>query len=266
MATDAEILEVVRPRSHLLADAIVAALGMNVWASLVLTPGLFVGSFAHARGYGLLAGLALVPFAVGLVRRSAAWLLLAYPLALLGPLAVDPRAVSTGVYGPLAFVLAAIGLAGYLLVASWATAPSARTGAPQTPRRLPAPASPPRWNRRVRVYVYLVVLSIVFPAVLLWVVDFSSTTREFVRELYKDGRDQVMGMVMNVGVLGLWFVLYLIAFVEPLRLHRTGDRPLVRKIESIRRDALRGTPNPIFYAAVICALGFMGLLIYLRYR
>jgi hypothetical protein len=257
-----------RPRrlARVAADAVVAALALNVWVSLVILPGLFVGSFTKVPIFAMLAPVPLAPLAVGLVRRSPPWLLLAYPLSLLVPLAVAPRTIGGDTYGPVTFTLVALGLVAYLFGASFLSAVR-DDGVPERTRRLSTAADPipPRWQRRRRVYVALTALSAICPLFLIYGVNFDPETRAYLRELYPR-RAAEMTTLLNLGVLGLWLLLARLAFIGPLAHHRTGDRELTRRLEIMRQEARRGSPRFVFYVAVLCALGSMGLLLYLRYR
>ena len=245
-------------------DAAVAALGLHVWASLVLVPGLFIGALG---GAGLvLAAFPLAALAVGVARRSAPWLLLAFPTSLLFPIGAEPRLVAGGLHGPLTFSVLAAGLLAYLGGASYL---SWRREVPR-PERLRRLASaqepmPPRWRRRGRIYVALAVLSVVFPAALLWAVHFSAPHRAYLDKLYPR-RAGLMTVLLDVGVLLAWLGLFSRFLLDPLRRHRTGDRDLLRRLERLRRETRRATARPAFYVAVACALAFMGLLIATRYR
>jgi hypothetical protein len=245
-------------------DVAVAALALQVWASLVAVPALFLGAF---RGAGL--GLALIPLgalAVGLALRSAPWLLLAFPTALLFPIGAEPRLVGGVLHGPVSFALFASALLAYLGGAAWITWSQEVPPAERT-RRLASAGEPvaPRWRRRGRLYVALAVIAALFPMVLLWGVHFSPAHRAYLEKLYPR-RAGWMTILLDVGVLVVWLGLFSSAILDPLRRHRTGDRDLLRRLERTRREARRGGARPVFYLAVIAALVLMGLLIAMRYR
>lgn len=247
-------------------DSVAAALGVNVWVSLVLVPGLYVGAFQGSRYAALLATVPLVPLGVGLVRRSQHWLLLVYPAALLAPIAYAPRIVASNMHGPFTFTLVGLGVMAYLFgvsfFSSFRDAPP-----PERTRRLgkPGEAPPVRWRRRFRIYGALAILSVIFPVTLLYAIDFDAENREFLRRLYP-GRVAAMTTLLNLGLMGVWVMLYFKYFVGLLKLHRTGDRALMTELGRIKQQARRGTPRPRFYVAVVCALAFMGVLVVLRYR
>lgn len=246
------------------ADAVAAALGVNVWVSIVLLPGVFVGAF-DTGGAQLAAAIPLFVLFVGLWRRSDAVLLLGVPSALLVPIALRPELVARHVYGPGRFALVAIGLVGYLLGASFLS--SWREPAP--PERVRALASaaaptPERWKRRRRMYLGLTVLSAVIPACLIYAANFDGASQKFMQTLYP-GRVATMTTMINVLIIALWIGLYIHAFLGVLRPHRVGDRDLAVQLAMTRSAARRGKPRPLFYVAVAAALVFMVLLVAYRY-
>jgi hypothetical protein len=91
------------------------------------------------------------------------------------------------------------------------------------------------------MYAALTGLSMVVPAVLLYKVAFDPVTRALLAESYPtdhvDGdRAQAMLALLLVGALVLWLVIFVIAFVGPLRRHRTGDKELVADLERLESE------------------------------
>jgi hypothetical protein len=254
-----------RASLRLSADAVVLALGLNVWLALVVLPAAFAGSFTKGPLYWVIAPLPVAPLLVGLMRRSPRWLLLGFPALLLLPASIDTRAIEESAASPVLFSLLATGLLAFLFGAAYLT--GLEGGAPASPgqlRRLSASERvAPRWRRRQRVYFALATLSGVFPLVLVYEVDFSPTTRAFLHELYP-GRVPALLAALGVGVLLVWGGLYWIAFLGPLWHHRTGDRPLTRRLDQIRQESRNSAPRLVFYVAVLVALGFMGTLLWMR--
>lgn len=245
------------------ADAIAAALGLNLWVSLVLLPAVVAGTL-HGGWAELAAALPLAVLALGIWRRSELVLLLGYPGALLVPLAGAPEAVAVHIYGPVRFTLVALGLVGYLLGASLFT--SFRDVPPPLNQRALASASrpvPSRWRRRFRIYTALTVLSVVFPVVLLYTINFDRTAREFMARQYA-GKVAPMTAVMNLGAIGFWVLLYGWFFLGVLRQHRTGDSQLVAELAQLRRETRRARPRPQFYLGVAAALALMIALLLRR--
>lgn len=245
------------------ADSVAVALGVNLWVSLVLLPG-FVAGTLHTGAARLAAVLPLAVLGLGVWRRSEVVLLLGYPSVLLVPVAFAPEMANVHVYGPIRFAIVAIGLVGYLFGASIFT--SFREPPPPVGRRALASASRPvprRWQRRFRVYAALTVLSLVFPLVLLYTINFDDTSREFLLRRYP-GRVAALTTVMNLGAVGFWILSYFWFFLGVLRPHRTGDRDLLADLEQIRRQSRRARPRPQFYVGVGFALILMVALLILR--
>lgn len=246
------------------ADTVAALLGVNVWVSVILLPGLFVGAW-RTPAMAIVAALPLPVLIVGMWRRSEVVLLLAYPSALLIPVAVVPEIVSAHVYGPVRFTIVAVGLIAYLFGASFFTS-FYEPPPPEATRALSSSRypTPPRWLRRFRLYRMLAVLSALFPLVLLFAVNFDDTNRAFLRQMFP-GRVAAMTTFLNLCVVGAWILLYSYMFLGVLKPHRTGDRDLVVDLARIRQEVKRGRPRPVFYLGVAGALGFMLLLMLSRY-
>jgi len=254
-----------RASLRLSADVVVLALGLNVWLSLVLLPAAFVGSFRALPIYWVAAPLPLAPLLWGLLRRSAPWLLLGFPATLLLPVALDTKALTENAQSAPLFILCAVSLLGFLFGASYLTSleGGAPTGAERARKLTSTEQMAPRWRRRQRLYVALASLSAIFPLYLLYRVHFDPTARTFLHELYP-GRTAPLLAVLDVGVLLAWGALYWIAFLGPLWQHRTGDRGLTRRLEQLRQEARSATPRLVFYVAVLVALGFMAILLWMR--
>jgi hypothetical protein len=246
------------------ADAVALALGINVWISIVLLPGLFVGAF-RSTAVIYAAILPLPILVVGLWRRSEGVLLGLFPAALLLPIALEPAMGSAHVYGPVRFAVVAVGLVAYLTGASVFTSfhepPPPESVRVLSSARQPVPE---RWRRRFRVYRLLTLLALIYPVVLIYVVNFDETNQAFMRQMFP-GRVAAMTTLLNVVVVGAWVALFFYIFLGILSPHRTGDRDLVAELGRIRAAAKRGRPRPLFYLAVIMALVFMSLLMLTRY-
>jgi hypothetical protein len=245
------------------ADGVAGALGVNLWVSLVLLPGLVAGSLRTAPEQ-LAAVLPLGVLGLGVWRRSELVLLLGYPSALLVPVAFAPEMANVHIYGPIRFAIVAVGLVGYLFGASVFT--SFREPPPPVGRRPLASAArpvPDRWRRRFRVYAALTGISILYPLVLLYTINFDDTAREFLLRRYP-GRVAALTTVMNLGAVTFWVLSYFWFFLGVLRPHRTGDRDLLADLEDIRRQSQRARPRPQFYLGVACALILMVALLLLR--
>lgn len=245
---------------RMFADAVALALGINVWISLVVLPGFFIGGFRTPTDIAI-ASAPLAVLAVGIWRRSDVFLLLLFPSALMIPIALTPELVESYVYGPIRFVVVSIGVIAYLFGVSFFS--SFRE--PPPPERERALASsrkpiPPRWRRRFRMYIWLTILSIAFPVMFFYVVNYHDENTIFLSRMFP-GRVAHMTTVANLAAIGLWVFLYLYAFLGVLRLHRTGDRILVADLGRLRADAKRGRLRLPFFVGVFFAVGFMLVLI-----
>ncbi len=245
------------------ADVVAFTLGVNVWITIVILPAVFV---AALRGKMIVA--ALLPFGMlmlGLARRSELILLGLFPSALLVPISLNPALASSHVYGPVRFVLVALGVVAYLFGVSFFTT-FHEPPAPKSVRALSsAQQGPPsRWLRRERVYWMLTAMCIVFPAFLIAWVCFDDGIATYLGEMYP-GRVALMTTALAVGAIVLWLAIFHYAFLGVLRPHRTGDRDLVAALAKARADAKSGKPRGRFYIAVAIALGAMAALLLLRH-
>jgi hypothetical protein len=243
----------------------VLVLGCNLWASTVLLPGLFTGTWSSGPRAGLMTA-PLVPLLAGVVSGRAALLLFAFPTALLLPAVVVPELVTSQIYGASRFLFVAGALVAYLAGGALACAEAAPP-APERVRKLSSASTPvaAHWQRRLRVYRALFALSLLFPAALVHAVHFDAGNRAFLREMFP-GRVQLLTTLLDLGVMALWLVLYHRYFLGPLGEHRAGDRALLLELERLQRQARRSRPRPGFYVGVVAALVFMALLLYTRYR
>ncbi len=246
------------------AEAVAAALGVNVWVSLVVLPALFVGA-DRSTIFLLLAALPLGILAIGLWRSSELALLLGFPSALLLPVALAPELVSAHVYGAVRFAVVGVGLVAYLLgvsfFMSWYEPPTPERVRPLAPLEQ---STPDRWRRRFRVYRYLTVLAAAMPLVLLYAVNYDQGNRDALRAMYP-GRVAAMTTVLNLAVMGVWVLLFSHALLGVLRAHRAGDRDLFRVLARRGRGVRSTRPRASFYIGVAGAVGLMLLLIVTRY-
>jgi len=246
------------------ADAVALALGANVWISMVILPALFVGGL-RSSAMMLAAAAAPVALGAGLWRRSEMILLGVFPAAILLPIAIHPQLGAAHVYGPIRFLVVALGLIAYLLGVSFFTT----FHEPQKPisERILTSARegrPARWRRRERVYWGLAGLSLVVPAFLIWQVSYDPTIERAIQHFYP-GRIAAMTTLLTLGAVALSVLLYAWVFLGVLRPHRTGDRDIVTSLALSRADALRGKPRLRFYAGVLLALAFMAAMVLARH-
>lgn len=246
------------------ADAVALALGINVWISIVVLPGFFVASFRTGNDL-LIASAPLLVLGIGIWRRAELLLLLLFPAAIMVPVALSPELVSTQVYGPVRFVIVAVGVVAYLFGVSFFTsfyepAPPVNTRALASSRR----PVPPRWRRRFRMYRWLALLSLAFPVAFIYTINFTDSSKAFVEQMYPDRASQML-TVINLAALGMWVFLYSYGFMGVLRPHRTGDRILAADLGRLRAQAKRGRLRPTFYFGVLFGIGFMIFLVLWKY-
>jgi hypothetical protein len=246
------------------ADGIAILLGLNVWMSILLLPGLFVGVWGDQRLIAM-SMLSIAMLLVGVWRRSDLALLLGFPAALLMPIALHPEIASPSVYGTARLVVVGVGVIAYLFGASFFTSfyeapPPASVRALSSARQ----PTPERWKRRFRMYRALAILSLTFPLVLFYSANLHAEHVEGLRTMYP-GRIVQMTVLIDLLIIAVWLALYIWVFLGVLRPHRTGDRDLVARLGLMKAEAARGRPRPIFYVAVAAALGLMLLLLYTRF-
>lgn len=246
------------------ADVVAFTLGVNVWISIVILPGIFVDAL-HGKAKIFAAALPLVTLLAGLARRSETILLGLFPAALLIPIGLAPQIASSHVYGPIRFGLVALGVIAYLFSVSFFTT-FHEPPQPRSVRGLSSAQAGPaeRWQRRERVYWMLVGMSIVIPTVLIAWVNFDPAIEDFLGEMYP-GRVALMTTALTAGAIVLWLGIFHYAFLGVLRPHRTGDRDLIVTLAQARADAKTGKPRVRFYLSVAIALGAMATLILIRH-
>ncbi len=245
------------------ADAVALALGINMWLSLVVIPAVQVGALASVTKLSLTV-IPLLALGLGIALRSELLLLGAFPSTLLVPISLTPAIASSHVFGPIRFLIVAVGVVAYLLAGSFFMA-FHEPATPISSRPLASAAGPraERWRRRERTYWGLTVLSVVCPILGLYWVNFDPAIRGFLNQMYA-GRVAAMQTLLNVTVLALWLILFLHVFLGALKPHRTGDRDLVTDLAMTRNQARTGRPRLRFHLGVAAALALMAALIYMR--
>jgi hypothetical protein len=254
------------------AMSLVLALGVNLWVVAVALP-LALAAHAYALGSyrsAPLAVVALAPLAVlavGARLRSSVALMAAFPLLALAPQALATAELTARVLPPAASLLAAASLIGFLVAVAHAQARAERPveAIPPSTRRLRQDAPPSRWRRRLRVYRGLVVTAVLFPTALLGAVDLSPSFASSLESSFGVHAPRAQALA-TVAVGLLWIVLARSYLIAPLHAHLQHDRDLLAAIEGDRRHARRGRPRPLFYFAVVIALGAMVAVVWQRSR
>jgi hypothetical protein len=257
--------------------ALPVALGINLWIVAVALP---LGLAAHARALGgggntvavaLLSTAPLAALAVGAWLRGAVAqalaLLVLFPLLVALPQALATTELTARVLPAAASVLAAASLVAYLVAVAQSQARAERRaeGVTVSLRRLHQDPVPSRWRRRIRVYRGLVATAVVFPAVLLAVVDLSPSFAATLDASF--GAHAARAQALATVAVGLLWIVLLRAYVlQPLHGHLQHDRDILGAIEADRRHARRGRPRPAFYVAVAVALVAMVAVVWQRAR
>lgn len=240
------------------ADATALALGINLWVSLVLLPGLVVHAFAPGPSL-VMGGLPLLLLFYGVWRRNEVVLLFGFPSALLVPIAMAPNMASMQVYGPARFAIVALGLLAFLFSASALTS-FYEPPAPRHVRPLKSSQEPisPRWRRRFRMYALLSLLSFAYPLILLHRINFDEDGARALAEFFP-GRAATFTTLLNVVAIAVWLVIFSNVMLAPLKQHRTGDKELQRDLAVYRGRAAGGSPRLIFYLGGVMALVLMAI-------
>ncbi len=245
------------------AQAIALALGINLWISLVLAPGLTVGAFHEsARSVPLAIATLLLPLpllAYGIRRRNETVLLFVYPSALLVPFALAPAMASQQLYGPVRMLVVALSLVAFLAGASTLTS-FREPPAPKARRPLKSSLGPvsPRWRRRNRMYATLSVLSLLYPLAHLYQINFDEAGAIALSEKFP-GRAATFTTLLSVAAVALWLLVLARFFIAPLEGHRRGDKALRTELSILRARARRRRPRPVFYLYGLVALVLMAL-------
>ncbi len=263
-------MELLRKPAHplpsLSAGLVISALGLNVWALLLLVPVLAaISSGTRSSGLPLWPLFTPLPIlAWGVFRLSRVALLALYPisLALLNALARGPS--GQGIFTVWTFGLAAISLFGYLVGATVVLEVQSRKDDAVSRRRLPLPPLSSKWRRRRRVYRMLAIFAALIPLAFIYTVDFHPATARHLQKEYGPGAEEMQTLVV-VAALGLWLWLFHTFFMTPLEAHRRGDGDVRRELRLLEQRS-RKKPRTSFYFLVLAALLLMGLLLWLRRR
>ena len=250
---------------------VILALGVNLWIVADALPLAFAmrGDGNGGPGLLLLSTTALVALGIGVWQQATLALLVAVPLLVALPLCLTGAEASARVLPSLAFVPQALSVVAYLVAVAHALARLDRAREGDSPsatsRSLRQDLLPARWRRRLRVYRGFVAVAIIFPSLLLVVVDLAPA---FARDLGASfgTRAPRMQALVTVAAGLLWIGLLRAYLLAPLHAHLQHDRDLLGAVEADRRHARRGRPRPAFYVAVVVALAAMVAVVWQRAR
>ena len=206
---------------------VVGLLGANLWMTALVVPTL--GAQAWPLVPLLLPAPALLIF--GIASGSPPSLLLGVPLAILVPLGLPELATSRASPGP--FIVAALGLAGYLAAVLSALA---RRDAPVVVgerRALDPVARPERWQRRRRVHAAAVALALIVPAALLYAVNLDPTNVQAIASA--NPRPESARALLTAAAALVAMVVFAHALVRPLVGHLDGDRAVRAEVDRRRQ-------------------------------
>lgn len=242
--------------------ALPVILGINLWVMVLVIPAVY-GRSRVSTYYVLLMALPLAVLAFGLQRRSVTWLTGVYPCCIALGAAIRNSFMGAPLESPVAFVLAALSLAGYLLGAA-ASLEQEHNPSPPPDELTPLKdgPTPSRWRRRFRVYTYLAVLSVVFPAAMFYVLNVREQTWLDLRTHFEE-RAETMRVLLNVALLGIWSVIFFAAFSAPLSQHRRGDPPLKHEMYLLKTGRKRPLFGMLAMAGLALALVVTFLYLYL---
>lgn len=245
---------------------ILAALGLNAWALLLLVPVLH-GLAAPTRAALLptWAVFAPLPFlAWGIGRLGRVLLLGIYPISLAVLHAAFQGPSEESLLTPLTFGLAALSLSAYLVGATIILEIASRRDDTLRRRRIARAPLTPKWRRRRRVYWLLAVFAAAIPVTLLYTVDFHPGVAKRLRADYGDGAPE-MRTLLVLGVLALWVWLFSTFFLHPLEAHRRGDMDLRGQLLALRAPRA-GSARVRLWLVVLLFTLTLGLLLWLRQR
>jgi hypothetical protein len=242
--------------------ALTVILGINLWVMVLVIPAVY-GRAKVSGYYVVLMALPLAVLGLGLQRRSVTWLAGVYPCCIALGAAIRNSFMGAPLESPAAFVLAALSLAGYLLGAA-ASLEQEHNPSPPPDELTPLKdgSTPSRWRRRYRVYTYLVVLSVVFPAAMFYVLNVREQTWFDLKSHFEE-RAETMRVLLNVALLGVWSVIFFAAFGAPLSRHRRGDPALKQELYLLKTGRKRPVLGMLAMAGVALALVVLFLYLYL---
>lgn len=241
------------------------ALGLNVWATLLLVPVL------HARGAGhldsalplWLTWLPLPLLAWGLWRLGYVVLLALFPISLALLNAAFRGPTGPGIFTVWSFGLAALSLLGYLVGMTILLEVRSQRDDARASRPLKLDPLSPKWRRRRRVYLELALCAAFIPLALIYTIDFHPETARSLRAEYQ-GAAQEMQVLFIVCALAFWVSLFSTFFSKTLEMHRRGDADLYLELRTLEQRARLTRPRIWFYLLIVGALLLMGLLLWLR--
>ncbi|HJZ88705.1 MAG TPA: hypothetical protein VKN99_26205 [Polyangia bacterium] len=240
------------PRPTLL----LAALGVNLWATVVLVPTLYGVAPIFAR---VLSPVPLFVLVSACLRPRDELLFGAFPGAIAICAAAQPDASLLLAPAP-ALLLSGAALLGYLFGAAWVAAQRAFPTDSSLKPLEPAATQPPAEARVPWVWTAFAVCG---PAALLHAALLRKGAAADLARAYPDR--PAAGALVVCAAAALW--VGLVAVYATTGLHaRASQKRMQHELRALRTQARKSRAGLSFYLAVVAALAGMAALVYLRYR
>jgi hypothetical protein len=247
-------------RTWTIWDLAILVLGLNIWISFLLLPVLHLDKPGPTLGVTSLVSIAPISLLLGVYYRHRAVLLAIYPVMLMIPALATPQLVGVNVYTPWTFCLVGLSFLAYLLGTPLLLGIIDAPAVPTAGRDLEKFPQTRKWRRRLRIYRWLAVLSVIFPAVLLFALYLHPDVEATLVNSYP-GRHGEARTLYGILILGLWLGVFYAYFLGPLKAHSRGDPQIRYELQELRRQSLRRQPRPSFYIFVTLALALMLVLL-----
>ncbi len=236
------------------------ALGINAWLALVVVPGTFVNAWQYPA-VAFFAGLAPLLLCLGIYLRSDLFLLFIFPFALLLPYSFAPQIGSHSFYHPALLALVAASLLLYLFFAALLSSNRKKESPIVSTSPLGDILDSEHWHRRRRMYRLIFLFSIFLPMTILFIANFGEERQRLLNENFGD-RAQHIRVVINLGIIVLWFGVFSKVLLPLLEEHRRGARTLRGEMRTLRKDNGRLSIN--FYLGIITII--LALLLFFIFR
>jgi|GEM_PF-4730662 hypothetical protein len=241
----------------------IAALGLNLWAFLLLVPLWHHGTSNLGPGYALALVVPLVVLGVALYLGGPVAVSVAFPLSLLIPLTVATELKLYQGAGPATIVLVSVAFLAYqilapLLLRGGGTGPESAAiyGTTQSRKKPKVPA------KRHIIYGVLLAFSALGPLLLLYGAMISPETRRWAGEYYPLRKDPALTLLAIVAT-GLWLVIFFNSVLEVAQNHIRGDKAFALQLRRFRsRITTRQSQRRLYlWASVAILLGLAAVLL-----
>jgi hypothetical protein len=236
-------------------SAVIGALGVNAWVSLLLIP--LLSQPGVRTPHLLLTSIApLLVLLVGVALLHGGLLLGAFPMALLLPLGIEPALIGKSIYASgaaIAFVLAAtIAYTIVTLVALRRATADYYSPMRSKPLQKTHTASQAQWRRRGRLSGYFVATTVSFPLIVIGAVFLQGDVRHSWRAAFPQ-REEAAAVMFALATVLLWLLLHGALLARSLALHSRGDPALESGIQHYRSTGRRVPPRIYLYVGLALA-------------